>query len=280
MMIIIIIIIIVADCCVFFAKVCCLIFSCGDEKNTQQSTPVYRPIGSGGIGRFEMVGSSGRGGWKSSRFGDARPDGRAPPKRNPPIFPGVVGGGSWGLVVRIERQPAGVDCYVFFSHFLRHCCSLLFFIVVVFIFYGVKMTPHTLPAIPLLARVVLLGGEGRGPKTPPWFRPWRGGRSVGWLARLPPSRLEESPFWRRSACWQSAAKATPSSAPNAAMTPVSGCGGEWCGGEDRAAAAMVRGSVGCCIFCWLVFFVRARRPLLRERTCTCAPKSALCSTLQ
>jgi len=138
-----------------------------------------------GIGRFEMVGSSGRGGWKSSRFGDARPDGRAPPKRNPPIFAGVVGGGSWGLVVRIERQPAGVDCYVFFSHFLRHCCSLLFFIVVVFIFYGVKMTPHTLPAIPLLARVVLLGGEGRGPKTPPWFRPWRGGRSVGWLARPP-----------------------------------------------------------------------------------------------
>jgi len=33
-----------------------------------------------------------------------------------PFF-NVVGGGSWVLVVRFERQPAGVDCHVFFSFF-------------------------------------------------------------------------------------------------------------------------------------------------------------------
>jgi len=103
-----------------------------------------------------------------------------------------------------------------------------------------------------------------GPKSPPWFRPWSAGRSGGWLARPPPSRLEESPFWRRSACWQSAAKATPSSAPNAAMTAVSGCGGAWRGGEDRAAAAMVSGSVGCCVFFVGLFF--CAHPSLRART--------------
>ena len=127
-----------------------------------------------------------------------------------------------------------------------------------------------------------LAGRGRKGTEDSTMVSFMAGRSVGRLVGpSAPTRLEKSPFWRHSACYEGAAKATPSSAPNAAMTPVSGCGGEWCGGEDRAAAAMVRGLV--VVFfvgCWLVFFVRARRPLLQVRTCTCAPKSALCSTLQ
>ena len=53
------------------------------------------------------------------------------------------------------------------------------------------MTPQTIPAIPLLARAVLLGLEGRGPKATPWFRPWSADWSGGWSACPPPEPAGE-----------------------------------------------------------------------------------------
>jgi len=272
MMIIIIIIIIVADCCVFFAKVCCLIFSCGDEKNTQQSTPGHRPVRDGRLLRPRRLEEQPF--WRRSTWW------KSATKAKPSHFCRCC----W-------RRKLGVGCphwattgrgwllCIFFAFF----ASLLLFVIFYCccVYFLRRQNDATYPPSNTAVGEGSLAGRGRKGTEDSTMVSAMAGRSVGRLVGpSAPSRLEESPFWRRSACWQSAAKATPSSAPNAAMTPVSGCGGEWCGGEDRAAAAMVRGSVGCCIFCWLVFFVRARRPLLRERTCTCAPKSALCSNLQ
>ena len=79
-------------------------------------------------------------------------------------------------------------------HFVVIFVALIFVVVVLNFDHGTKLTPHTLPAIPLLNGAYLLGGDdakGSTGSTMVWFYfwPWSVGRSVGRPAPEPNEKI-------------------------------------------------------------------------------------------